>query len=410
MDPASEARALFERREYSKGFGILNKALSSRTINPVQRAEALKTLAEFYEEFMGNPDGALRLYKKIMRTRLHPGHPLKLSARDQIARLNSLEDKYRRQNAILKRSRITAGRQKDETKITEQITRLEQLIQANPEYYKLAEAYYCLALNYMSLEQYGKSQRLFRRCKRLKPCIDYYLPVTARARVARNFWMTSAVTETACTVAGVLLILTALVFYGARPWRWMRPKHVACGLVMAFLWWAVFYASYGWLGHSFEVTEKAIAEIAAERPSFVSAKPASPGSVVTRYLFVYGLVGVLAMFVFAAGLAKLKRRWAVFIINSLFGLLLFASLTAVYYMRHCHQKTRFNSQADGGLYYPKGCLYFVLDEPEPYILTNPKAYPGLNTRNIADSYLREWVEQNCPPGPSVRKGYPLKAK
>ena len=66
------------------------------------------------------------------------------------------------------------------------------------------------------------------------------------------------------------------------------------------------------------------------------------------------------------------------LINVVFALLLFSSLSAVFYLRTCDQKSLFASAGkDGIAYYAKGGNYFITYGMEPYILTNPKAYPNL---------------------------------
>lgn len=395
-DPASEAKALFDRGEYGRGFGLLNRALRGRNISPLQRAHAFKALAEFYEQLMGNPDGAVRYYKKILKAGLPADHPVKSLARKELARFSSLEKEYRKQNALLKKLRIASSRREDEDRIKEHIAQLEALIKDNLQYYKLTEAYFYLGQNYMRLEEFGKACKLFEKCTQLKPCINFYLPVKVRADVAHARWIVSTTNKTVWAILAVLVISAAIVFYISRPWRWIRLRHLILCLAVLFLWWGTFNVSFRGFAETFEVTNELIREIGAELPSFVNAAPGSPGSQVTKYLFLYGLVAVLGTFVFSIGISRLKSRWAALLINSLFALLLFACLTTVFYLRHCERQSRFNSQAKNKLYYPKGLLCFFMEEPEPYILTNPKAYPNLQARNIDDSDLREWVLQHCP--------------
>lgn len=395
-DPAAEARTLFDRGEYGEGFGLLNRALRGQNISPLQRAHVLRALAEFHEQLIGNPDEAVRYYKKILKVGFAADHPMESLAREELDRFNSLGKKYHKQNALLKKLRIASSRQEDEDEIKEHIEQLKALIKDNPQYYKLTEAYFYLGQNYMRLERFGKACKLFEKCMQLKPCINFYLPVKVQADAAHARWIVSTTNKTVWATLAVLLIAAAIVFYMSRPWQWIRLKHLIPCLAVLVLWWATFNLSFRWFAKTFEVTDKLIRGIEAELPSFVNAAPGSPGSQVTKYLFVYGIVAVLGTFVFSIGVSRLKSRWAALLINSVFALLLFASLTTVFYMRHCEGQSRFNSQAKNKLYYPKGSLCFIVEEPEPYILTNPKAYPNLQVSNIDDAYLREWVLQHCP--------------
>ncbi len=395
-DPVSEAQALLEQKEYSRAFGLFNRALRGRTLSPLQRAQALKSQAQFYEDFMGNPDGALRLYRKILETKLPESHPAKSLANNEISRLNSLKKKYSEQDALLNKSRSLSSRGADKNKIKEHILQLQALIGKHPGYYKLVEVYYYLGLNYMSVEKYGTSRKLFEKCVQLKPCISFYLPVGTQARIAQERWIVTTIKKIAWALIGVLLIFTVISFYMSRPWRWLKIRHLAFGLVMVVLWWAIFTGSHKYFGEAFQTDTTIAGSIGAQQPCFVNATPTSPGAKIAKHLFLYGLVATLGMFVFSIGTSKLKYMWITILINAMFGLLLFASLGTVFYMRYCDQQGIFKAKAENIFSLLNGHLYFIQAEPEPSILTNPKAYPNLATRKITDIALQQWVKQHCP--------------
>jgi hypothetical protein len=64
-------------------------------------------------------------------------------------------------------------------------------------------------------------------------------------------------------------------------------------------------------------------------------------------------------------------------------------------MKNCDQKSIFGSDKTGALYYLDGNNYFVTVGIEPYILTNPKAYPNLAISNVADPYMSAWMKEYC---------------
>jgi len=194
----------------------------------------------------------------------------------------------------------------------------------------------------------------------------------------------------------MVLICSIVVIYVSRPWRWVRWGHLDVVLAVMVLWLLGFSLSYKWVGGRFEATETIAKEINAELPAFISASAGSPGSEVTKYLFLYGLVGVAGTFAFCVGMSRFKYRWLALIVNCVFGLLLCGCLASVFYMRYCCDKTVFRSPGKGGLYYLKGNIYSVVSEPEPYILTNPKAYPNLNLSNMREGDFKEWVKKYCP--------------
>jgi tetratricopeptide (TPR) repeat protein len=407
-DPVSEAQALLAQKEYIRAFHTLNQALGDETLSPLQRAQVLKAQAEFYEEFVGDSDRALGIYKEILETELPADHLIKSSADKEITRLESLEQRYSEQNVLLEKAQIAASSVADKETATEQVALLRNFIRNNPGYYKLTDVYYYLGLNYMALGKYGKSCRLFEKCTQLKPAIDFYLPVETYFSTARMRWAASVVTTTAWSIVGVLLIFTVFMFYTSRPWQWIRPGHLVLGLVMVLLWWAIFSVSYKLLAGSFQIDEETAHEMGVELPCFINTVSGTLSYKVVKYLFLYGLVGTLGVFVFSIGASRLKHSLAKLLINSLFGLLLFASLSTVFYMRHCYQQSRFNPGTGSKFSCLDGHLYFRLAEPEVYVLTNPRAYPNLKTSEsaITDSDFREWVKQYCPfpPRPGQNHG------
>jgi hypothetical protein len=142
-------------------------------------------------------------------------------------------------------------------------------------------------------------------------------------------------------------------------------------------------------------SEKTMFEAGVIPPYFFSFGPDSPFGAVAKDLFIYGLVGVLGVFVFSIGIGGLKSRWMATLTNLVFAVLLFTALTTVFYMRNCDQKSLFGSESSGAFYYPSGNNYFVTVGIEPYVLTNPKAYPNLTINNVADPYMRAWLLRYC---------------
>jgi hypothetical protein len=127
-------------------------------------------------------------------------------------------------------------------------------------------------------------------------------------------------------------------------------------------------------------------------PSFISSAPGTPGSKVLFKLFLYGLVGVFGNRVIAIGTARFRFRLAQGLVNATVSALLFASLTTVFYLRYCDKQGIFMRHRDSKFAYLNGTLYMDLQNMEPYVLTNPRAYPGLALSDVNDQVLREWIE------------------
>jgi hypothetical protein len=225
--------------------------------------------------------------------------------------------------------------------------------------------------------------------------------------MAQAKWIRSIINSISRGILGVLLVITVIAFYYSCPWKWLKLSHLAVWLSIVLLWLIVFSVSYKLLAVERKISEKTLAEISAAPPCFVSLGLESPNWQVIKNLFVYGLVGISGLFVFSIGIVGLKHRWVAIMINAVFGLLLFAALAAVFYMHNCDQKSVFISDVQNGFFrYVEGKNYFVDFGMEPYVLTNPGAYPDLAVENVADIHLHQWIESRCPFSPPAGKRSP----
>ena len=206
-------------------------------------------------------------------------------------------------------------------------------------------------------------------------------------------WRRQQINRTTWAAAGILMIIIALTYYLSKPWKWMRPRHVIAGLVVAALWWAVFNISHTWLASRY-VAPADFNSNPLEDPKYAVATPGSYGSEVAEYLFGYGMVGVAGLYIFALGASRLKSRSLAFCANGIIGLLILSAITTIFYMRHCDRKSEFLSQGRGMMFYAAGDMYFRTSEPEACILTNPKAFPNLSIENT-DPEFKEWLLRHC---------------
>jgi hypothetical protein len=64
----------------------------------------------------------------------------------------------------------------------------------------------------------------------------------------------------------------------------------------------------------------------------------------------------------------------------------------VFYLRHVDGRGRFESASGGRLPRLQGTLYYVIPSIEPYVLTDPLAYPDLKLMR-AKRPLAEWLTE-----------------
>lgn len=389
--PESQAQALFAKGEYLNGMNILTTAINDP--DPLKRATALQAYAKFYENLVGNAGYALNFYEDILRVNLPADNPIKVSAEKEISRLKSLKTQYAFEDNILKR--LQPPEILSPEKNNQQADQLRSIIDKKPDYYRVHEVYYLLGRNYVAMENCREAYTLLKKSIELKPAINFYLPVNVYKDLGYSSWVRTTIQSITRGIIGVLLILTVIVFYLSCPWRWLKLRHIMIALAVALLWLAVFGISYKLLANP-KLSDQLIADIGGAVPSYVNYGLGCPNWQLAQNLFLYGLVGISGLFVFSIGTSRLKSRLAALLINVTFALLLFVTLTAIFYVQNCDQKSAFASESkDGVMYYVNGGSYFVSFGMEPYVLTNPKAYPNLATSNVSDVHMGEWIKKYC---------------
>jgi tetratricopeptide (TPR) repeat protein len=399
----SQAQALLEQGDYSQSTILLYKVINeSRT--PLQQAQAYKLLAEFYDKTVGDYNKAIQHYDKILDIYPEDGEALIAEARNELSRINLLKKQNAQKNNLLEKLRIESGSLKDQQTLPNEIKLLKLMIKDDPNYYRIAEAYYYLGQDYLLNRNYYSACKSFSKSLAVKPGIDFYLPVQTKWGFAHKNLVRTLAFKSSWSAAGILLLITVFAFYVSRPWKWITIRHWAAGVAVIILWCAFYGLLCLLLGKNINLSPEAIRNIGIQYPSFMSSSLGSLGSRLMIYLFAYGLIGVIGMFIFATAVSRLKSKWIRLIINFVFSLVLFSSLMTIFYLRYCDNKTLFYSPCPGEkLYYPRGYLLSIQSDPKPEVLTNPKDYPDLAVSNVDEPILQQWIIKYCPKTPAEQK-------
>jgi tetratricopeptide (TPR) repeat protein len=405
-DPAQQAQSLIGQNKYGEALSILNTSRRDKDLSDSLRLEILKMLVVFNERTVGDYRKVEKFLQEIIRFPAAINRPVRFFAEKEIIRLKTLNAKYRKENNFLKKIKIISmsGNKKDKQVLIKD--QIENFILDNPDYYRLAEIYYYLGRNYMNLNKYGKAIRYFDKSIQLKPGINTFLPVSSHSRGAYAERYRKTMRSIYWTILAILLIITMISFYIFRPWKNFHIKHLFVCLAMIFLWWLVFTASTYFLGATFSLSQEDKENIDVEEPSFIRADPGSPGSEITRILFRYGLIGILGVYLFSLGMSRIRKRKIAGIAAVLYGFLMFGSLTGVFYIRYCKERTIYYSKGKGLFDFIKGNYLFKLKDHEVYVLSDPNSYSNLNLESIDELELVDWFVQHChfdslPPGYKV---------
>jgi len=397
-DPVLEEKEqLLRKGQYSQILALLSKAIRDQAADPIRQALYIQELGDFYKENCGDFRRARQNYRRILGSPIPGNHLLKQSAEEALARLDDLEQNNRELDGQLKKLLTWANRRREPPAIKADISKLEKLIIDNPRYYRLHEVYYALGINYSVLKKPGKAYPLLQKAMSIKPGIIFYLPAKVQAQKARAEHLRNNINNITRAVLWLLLFVTMILFYKARPHKHFRLSHMVPLILLVLSWWLVFNLSHSILGTSFSGGEgRRVIEEAGKDTEYLSASPGSPGSEVTRPLFYYGLIGVVGLFIFSLSIKQSGRGRRVLLITMVFSFLLFSALTTLYYMEYCDRVGTFKPAGKGPLSYIMGDVYFPPEDPEPNILTDPQAYPGIEISKVLDPYLQKWIKNYCP--------------
>ncbi len=394
-DPVTQARALLEQEKYGEAFTLLKNSQRDKSTPDSLRFEILKQLAVSYETKVGAYQTVLRYHQNIVNSPTAGQYPVFEFAEREIARLKAMQKKYYMEDLFLKNIRYSSINAMQIDELLEKNKQVLELIENQPEYYRMAEVYYCLAQNFTALKQYGKALQFYKKSIQLKPAIDFFLPVSSRSRFVLRVRNRIATHTTAWATLAFLLGVTMITFYGSRPWQWLSLKHFLILPGMLSIWWLLFTVSSFILGEIFRISDKTLTEMLFEMPAFINAAPGSPGSELLQVLLKYGIAGLSGVFIFSLGISKLKNRLIKSTVSVLYGLLLFGSLTAVFYLRHCDGRSKFYSEGQNLVNYFGGNNYFNLTEHKAYVLSDPKSYSNLDISNVDEPELADWILAHC---------------
>jgi tetratricopeptide (TPR) repeat protein len=397
----AEVDRLLDGGQYSEVLSLLSKSIRKHAADPPRQALYIKALGDFYRDICGNMNRAGISYRRIINGRLPADHPLKQAAREAAAGIKALETKYREENARLKTLMARANRKREPDAVKKDISQLQAFIRDNPGYYLLHEVYYTLGLNYRALKEHGNEYRSLKKAMEIKPGIVFYLAVKWPARRAYREYIRATVNSATRGVFWVLAVITMVVFYAAKPWKWPGVKHIIIVMVLVLSWWIVFNLSHVIAGAVFENSQKNRVVTPADQgkdPEYPGSLPGSPGSEVMGHLFWYGVIGVVSIFIFSMAMRGFKYKKLAVVLCCTYGFLLFSAFSTLFYMKYCDRAGTFEPGGKGIFYYLSGGIHLKSGAPETHILTDPLSYPGLDIENISDPYLRDWVIKYCPSG------------
>jgi tetratricopeptide (TPR) repeat protein len=400
--------SLMEKAQYQEALEGLRKALADPTISTEMRSLVLTKLGLFYQHQVGDFDRARRYFNKIGGPKPAGGPPAAMATAMDAAmaaamaaatELADLEKRYGATDKVLARQKRIllrpggASSPESRTQVQTAVDRLESIASETPAYYRLHEVYFYIGMGQLALGRNWRSLAAFDKAVVLKPAIHLYQPVRRLSRTARETGWRDLLSTGAWTFTatfGGILVLAALF---AKPWQWVSARHLGTGLMVLLLWWGAFQLAFLWIGKHSDAAEIVNHDHFYPAPTYVHTLPDSPGSDLAQLLFRYGSVAVLGIFFLTILTVRLPHRAIILSLNLILAILLSCSLTGIFYLRHCDAKSRLYTHEISLRGLLEGHLAFRLSDPEPYLLTHPTYYRGLELDSIYDPELLEWIKK-----------------
>jgi hypothetical protein len=82
--------------------------------------------------------------------------------------------------------------------------------------------------------------------------------------------------------------------------------------------------------------------------------------------------------------------------QSLIGVLVFVSLTGLFYIKYCDKKSSLYPESPDFTTYFTGYMRFYQQDPEPLILTQPHKYANLSVLYVDNPVFARWIVEHCP--------------
>lgn len=388
------AKEHFAQQRFSEGRGVLLGRLRTPTISLGEKSSIFSALGDFYCHDVGNYKQGLDYYQKAVG--FNPDNPI---ASPQIEFIQSQQEKNRQVDQVITDISTTVNRARvdDDDGTKDKIQFLQTVAESRPDYYRLAEVFYYLGTYHAAGGRELKAIDYFERARQVKPGIDFMASVSEQIPVLRSRWRREVATAISTGVLAGMFLLAAVLFYATRPWQWLKLRQIAALLLLNSLLCIVFLAIYKGMSRTYAASDEA-GKVVSEGAVYLYTSINSPGFKIFAVFMIYLVIGLGLISVFALSIGRLiKNKPAAAIVSGIGGAVMMVSLLGACYMQHFEPILDNTPELSvNGLLNPSKALVFSVEGIEPYILTDPEAFPNLDVGHRTNPYLEKWAEQYCP--------------
>ncbi|MCU0857750.1 MAG: hypothetical protein MUC65_05030 [Pontiellaceae bacterium] len=388
-ESVSLAASFFSKHQFNEGQSVLIKQLGEPDLDNAERAAIWEALGDFYRDDVGDFSGAVNFYQQAEEL----GYPQK----DRLESIRRLKDKYADIDRIIQEIRSRSNWMVNEPDAQEKISTLQAFIAQTPDYYRMAEAHYCIALYHAAGGRNGKALASFKRAESIKPALSFFIPVQNQMKLIQTRWYRWIATCGSKTVFILMFLLSSILFYSSKPWKWLTFKIIRRFFLLLTALCLLFLAA-GFLLSALYLKSDGARQLTSAGETYLFSVIYAPGFNLYIKLVLYMVAAFFLTCVFALGTTSLIRRKSISaLLNGLAGTLIMASLVCIFYLKHCDQKTLgLPDLTPGSFFSATKALPFSSRGIEPLILTDPEAFLDPGVSHNVNPPLEKWAREHCP--------------
>lgn len=382
----------FAQHQFVEGRTVLINRLRAPGLSPAEKSAILGTMGDFFCEYVGDFRSGLNYYQRSLKLQ-----PRDADLKSRIEQIRSSQKKYADIDKLVRAIRSKPNWLVNVPGSKAKIDTIKQLIVESPDYYRIAEAYYCLAIYNVGQNNDLKALDHFNQAQTLKPAISFFIPVRNNLNFVRARFIRKVVTISTTSVFIIMFILSVALFYAAKPWHWLTLKNIGGFIIMVVVLCVVMLAVGNFLAGRY-VNSESTQQMVSIGETYLYTSLNGPGFSIYATFLMYLAGAFLLTYVFALGASTLiSKKCVAVVLNCIAGTLIMASLVCIFYLRNCDMKTRNAPELRVSTFFnTSNALLLTVDGIEPYILTDPEMFPNPGVSHNTNPPLEDWAREHCP--------------
>ncbi len=382
----------FAQHQFPEGRAVLITRLGTPGLSAAERSAILGAMADFYCEYVGDFRSGLNYYKRAQK--LQPNNAdLKariehiINSRKKHVNIDKLVGKIRSRPNWLVNAPGTKAK----------IDTLKQFIIESPDYYRMAEVHYCFALYNVGKGKDLKALDYFSRAESFKPAIGFFIPLRNNSDFVRTRFTRRVVTTGTRNILAFMFVLSAALFYAAKPWRWMTLKNIGAFIILLTVL-CVLVLAVGNILMARYVNSESTQQMVSAGETYLYTSLIGPAFNIYATFLMYLAAAFLITYVFALGASALIGKKCVSVVlNCIAGTLIMALLVCTFYLKNCDMNTKNSPDLSPGAFFnTSNAMLLTVKGIEPYILTDPDRFPNPGVSHNTNPPLENWAREHCP--------------